>query len=143
MTGLLFILGGFLLFVVIATIPDTLRILRLRRERREKGVTREQFLSAFRQGEISDKISSAVYDYYSSRGVWKGFGFLPDDKYSKVLSDDPEDIEQDARTLVARLGLCMPPGYILAKWEKPIETLRDMVLWLDWVRQHQPAGCPR
>jgi hypothetical protein len=27
-----------------------------------------------------------------------------------------------------------------ARWMQPIQTLRDMVLWLNWVRQHQESA---
>jgi hypothetical protein len=137
MTGLLYILGGFLFLIIIATIVNSLRIRRLRREREGNGISSTQFVEAFSEHNVSPEIPTAVYDYYGSLGTWKGFKFLPDDKYSRVLYDDPEDIHRDAKILLERLGLHVPPTYILAKCEKQIETLRDMVLWLDCVRQHQ------
>ena len=33
----------------------------------------------------------------------------------------------------------MPPDYAADRTETRIRTLRDMVLWLNWVRQHQPS----
>jgi hypothetical protein len=122
---------------MLAMIASNSRLLWLRNKRRSKGFTRDEFIRVFRMQGISDNIPAAVYDYYGSRGIWKGFKFLPDDKYSKVLYDDPDDIEHDARILVERLRLQMPPSYLLARYAKPIETLHDMVRWLDWVRQHQ------
>jgi hypothetical protein len=32
------------------------------------------------------------------------------------------------------------PEYVRREYgAKPFVTVRDMVLWLDWIRQHQPA----
>ena len=63
-----------------------------------------------------------------------------DDTYSQLLRDDPDDIDEDARTLIERLKMRVLPEYILREYgSKPLVTLRDMVLWLDWIRQHQGA----
>jgi hypothetical protein len=40
---------------------------------------------------------------------------------------------------VRKLGMELPIEPVLREWEKPLETLRDMVLWLNWIRQHQSA----
>jgi hypothetical protein len=140
MMGLVYIFGGFLLFIGMWVAVDQLKLRRLRRQRQGHGFTKEQFVDAFRSLGVSDTISATVFDYYTSRGVWKGFPFSPNDAYSRVLYDDPQDIEDDARTLVARLGMQFLPEYVRREYgDRPIKTLRDMVLWLDWIRQHQPA----
>ena len=69
----------------------------------------------------------------------KEFSMAPDDDYEQVLSKGDEDIDDDARFLIKKLGMRMPPGYASARSETRIRTLRDMVLWLNWVRQHQPS----
>lgn len=140
MMGLVYIFGVFLLFIGVWVAIGQLKLRRLRRQRQGHGFTRQQFVDAFRPLGVSDAISATVFDYYTSRGVWKGFPLSPDDTYSQVLYDDPQDIEEDARTLVERLGMRFLPEYVRREYgDKPIKTLRDMVLWLEWMRQRQPA----
>jgi hypothetical protein len=97
--------------------------------------------SSFREIGIPENIPVAVYDYYGSQAAYKGFSFLPHDEYSKVLCDDPDDLDEDALAVLKRLGMVLLPEYILKqRGDEPIKTLRDMILWLDWVRQHQPVA---
>jgi hypothetical protein len=139
--GLLYIFGATSILVATWILVDRLRLRQLRRERQKMGRGRDQFLDAFQSVAIPLEIPSAVFEYYSSMRGWRDFPFAPDDMYSKVLHDDPWDLHNDELALVARLGMKLPPEYILRTWPgKSIETLRDMVMWLDWIRQHQPAG---
>jgi hypothetical protein len=139
MMGLLYIFGAFLLFVAIGIAIRKLRLRRLRNQREGKGFSREAFMEAFQQSDIPENIPAAVYDYYRSRKTWKDFPLAPDDKYSEVLCDDPCDVDGDAVALVQLLGMRLLPEYIRKEYgDRPIKTLRDMVLWLDWIRQHQP-----
>jgi hypothetical protein len=44
--------------------------------------------------------------------------------------------------LVKALKLELLTESMLRQWETPLETLRDMVLWLNWIRQRQARiGC--
>lgn len=139
--GFLYILGALLLFIFFGTLVGALRLRRIRRQRQGKGFSRADFVEYFRHLEIPAHIPAEVYDYYVGQKAWKDFPFSPDDKYSEVLCDDPIDMENDVRALVERLGMLFLPEYILRqRGDQPIETLRDMVLWLDWVRQHQPTA---
>jgi hypothetical protein len=138
---LLYIFAAIILLIALLAIESNLRLRRIRLGRKGKGFTRDQFVEAFRQIDIPDNIPAAVYDYYRSKKGWEDFPFLPDDEYSKVLYDDPDDLDEDALALIKCLGMAMLPEYILREWGyKPIKTLRDMVIWLDWIRQHQPAN---
>lgn len=138
---LLYIFAAIILFIALLTIEAHLRFRRIRLDRNGKGFTREQFVKAFQASGIPDDIPAAVYDYYRSQKGYADFSFLPDDEYSKVLYDDPDDLDEDARALVNHLGMVLPPNYILREWsDKPIKTLRDMIAWLDWIRQNQRAN---
>jgi hypothetical protein len=129
-----------LLFVGAYGVIDNLRLRRIRRGREGKGFTRERFIDSFRPFGVPDNIPATVFDYYTSGGIWKDFPLSPDDTYSQVLWDDPDDIDEDARTLIERLKMRVLPEYILREYgNKPLVTLRDMVLWLDWIRRHQGA----
>lgn len=130
-----------LLLIIVGVIVAQLRLRGLRHERQGKGFTREKFINAFHELGVPDDIPAAVYDYYTSQKAWKDFPFYPDDAYSEVLHDDPEDLDRDALALIQRLEMLLLPERILREYgDKPIKTLRDMVLWLDWVRQNQPAA---
>ena len=50
-----------------------------------------------------------------------------------------EDIDYDLEELVEKLGMEMPIEPILREWPTEVKTLRDMALWLEWVRQRQPS----
>lgn len=144
--GLLYIIGGFLLFIAVGAMWNDTKLRRLRRERQGKDFSREHFIEAFRQIGIPDEIPAAVYDYYGSKKQLKSFPFSADDTYAEILHDDPEDIDEDAIILVGKLGMLIVPGHIRKEFgEEPIRSLRQMVLWLDWMRQRQPksAGADR
>ncbi len=130
-TVLLYIFGAGIALVFIATIVHQLRL------HRHRGVSREDFVKEFRKLEIPDTIPAAVCDYYKSLAVSKRFTISPDDTYSDLFSDELEDIDDDAEHLVQKLGMQLPAESVLREWEKPLKTLRDMVLWLNWIHQHQ------
>jgi hypothetical protein len=143
MMGLVYIFGVFLLFIGVWVTVNQLKLRRLRRQRQGHGFMRKEFVEGFRSLGISEKIPGTVFDYYTSQSAWKNFPLSPDDTYSRVLCDDPEDIDDDARALLEQLGMQFPPEYVRREYgDKPIKTLRDMVLWLDWMRQHQRGTRP-
>ena len=140
LTAILYILCGTILLACVLTLLHYFKLRRLRRQRQGEDFTREKFIDSFRPLGVSDAIPAAVFDRYTSHGVWKDFPLSPDDTYSKLWIDDAEDTECDARILVEQLGMVFLPEYIRREYsDKPFVTVRDMVLWLDWVRQHQPA----
>jgi hypothetical protein len=147
--GLLYIFGGFALFIAAGALWNGVRLRRLRRERSGKGFTRERFIEAFRDLGIPDKIPAAVYDYYVSRKGLDEFPLSPEDTFATIHRDDPYDIDDDARALVDRLGMLHLSGGFRTLTapqhfsENPIATLRDMVLWLDWMRRNQPESVRR
>jgi hypothetical protein len=129
--GFLYIVAAFLAFIVITTVISELGL------SRHRGVSREAFIAEFTKLDVPETISAAVYDYYKSRVIWKAFTVSPNDTLAKLFSDYPEDLEDDAHELVRRAGMQMPNERVLCEWGKPFKTLGDMVLWLEWVRQHQ------
>ncbi len=136
--GLFYIFGAFILFIVLGMALNQFRLRRLKRARQSDEFSREKFIATFLQLGIPENIPSTVYDFYRSQGAWKNFPFSPDDTYAEVLRQAPEDMQNDGIAILDRLGLRLPPEYIRREWgERPIETLRDMVIWLDWLRQHQ------
>lgn len=129
--------------------------------RKHRGVSREEFVKAFSGTEIPVEIPATVYDFYKKRVVFKDFSIAPDDTYEEALHKCEEDIEDDARFLMKELGLKPPSLEVQQQWSQqvlsaraksqpgprfsadsskllqPIQSVRDMVLWLNWVRQHR------
>jgi len=129
--------------------------------RKHRGISREEFIKAFSQTEVPAEIPATVYDFYTKRVVFQHFSIAPDDSYREALHECEEDIEDDARFLLQKLGLKPPSLEVHQQWSEqvlstraksqsvptflldstkllqPIQTVRDMVLWLNWVRQHQ------
>jgi hypothetical protein len=132
--------------------------------RKHRGVSREEFIKAFSGTEIPAEIPATVYDFYKKGVVFKDFGIAPDDNYEEALHKCEEDIEDDAGFFLNKLGFRPLSLELQQKWNEqvlysgwrsergpnfsadpnkllqPIQTVRDMVLWLDWVRQHQNPG---
>jgi hypothetical protein len=121
-------------FVVIAIIA----FFGQRRLGKHQGVSREEFVAAFANTNVPPAIAGSVYDYYKSRVFSKQFSVGPDDDYEEILSEGEEDIDDDAQFLFKKLHLKIPLDYATVRSETRIRTLRDMVVWLNWVRQHQP-----
>jgi hypothetical protein len=108
---------------------------------------------------VPKHLPGAVYDYYKGSGNLR---IAPDDAYQELLKGEA-DIAVDAELLVRKLELKpLPQGALIewatefrtrqrtsapapnfqassASWTQPIQTVGDMVLWLDWVRSHQPS----
>jgi hypothetical protein len=53
-----------------------------------------------------------------------------------------EDTDIDMEELAQRLSIELPIEAVLREWEKPLETLSDVVRRLDWVRQKQTSNTP-
>lgn len=149
---LLYVLIGTLIFVAIAFVIGQFRY------GKHRGVSREEFVRTFTDRGVPSEIPSAVYDLYKSRVINKEFSVAPDDEYS-TLSAGEDEIYDDAEFLLEKLNLKPPSKELQLQWiqliiasrraeaapgfgvdSSSILTLSDMVLWLDWVRQHQPAN---
>jgi hypothetical protein len=129
--------------------------------RKHRGVSRDEFIKAFSGDEVPAEIPATVYDFYKKGIVFKDFSIAPDDTYDEALHKCEEDIGDDAGFLMKKLGLKPLPLEVQQQWSEhilssraksqmgpmfsadstkslqPIQTVRDMVLWLNWVRQHQ------
>ena len=123
---------------------------------RHRGVSREEFIRAFQGSGVPSEIPAAVYDFYKSQVPGQDHSVAPDDEYSD-LDEGEDEIAHDAESLMQKLKLQPPTEELQLQWiqkviasrrakaapgsgvdSTPILTLRDMVLWLDWLRQHQP-----
>ena len=125
------------------------------RRRKHKGVSREEFIRAFATDGIPQEILDAVYRFFTRSWFFGNLTIAPDDSL-----ECEADVEDDAVLLMKKLGLKPPSEEVRLSWNEeirasrgrpsdaprfstdsnppsPIQTVRDMVLWLNWVRQHQ------
>jgi hypothetical protein len=129
--GFVYILAGFLILILVWSAVDQIRL------SRHRGVSRESFIGEFTATGVPAEIPAAVYDHYESLSVSKHFSIAPDDSYRGTFHEAHEDVDDDAEDLVKALKMELPTESVLRQWETPLETLRDMVLWLNWIRERQ------
>jgi hypothetical protein len=158
--GISLVLAGFGVFIAIAAFVFDLR------RRKHRGVSRAEFVRAFAQTGTT-AIPEAVYNFYTRSWFFGNLTIAPDDSLERLFNEGEEDVEDDAALLMKKLGLKPPSAEARLSWNEeirasrgrpsdvprfstdsnppsPIQTVRDMVLWLDWVReQQQPAASPR
>ncbi|MGP0017571.1 MAG: hypothetical protein ACLPHP_03285 [Candidatus Sulfotelmatobacter sp.] len=129
--GLVYILAGFLILIFVWSAVDQIRL------SRHRGVSRESFIGEFTAAGIPAEIPGAVCDHYVSLCVSRHFSIAPDDSFPRTFRQAHEDVDDDAEDLVKALKMELPTESVLRQWETPLETLRDMVLWLNWIRERQ------
>ena len=61
----------------------------------------------------------------------------PTDSLERTYKTVDEDAEENLKEILQRLGLEIPHSGVLQEWDRPIETLSDVVRWVDWVRAKQ------
>jgi hypothetical protein len=151
--GISLVLAGSGVVIAIATLVFDVR------RRKHRGVSREEFVRAFAQTG-TPAIPEAVYNFYTRSWFFGNLTIAPDDSLERLFNEGEEDVEDDAALLMKKLGLRPPSEEVRLRWNEeirtsrgkpsdaprfstdsnqpsPIQTVRDMVLWLDWVRQHQ------
>jgi hypothetical protein len=111
--------------------------LHLKRLKEHTGLSREEFVGHFEALGVAPEIVGAVYDQFQKLGVWKGFKPSPTDTLEGTYKTGDEDLEDNVREVLQWLGFEMPHSGILREWTGPLETLSDVVLWVDWVRTKQ------
>jgi hypothetical protein len=129
--GFVYILAGFLILVLVWSAVDQIRL------SRHRGVSRESFIGEFTAAGVPAEIPAAVYDHYVSLCVSRHFSIAPDGSLRRILGQEHEDVDDDAEDLVKALKMELPTESVLRQWETPLETFRDVVLWLNWIRQRQ------
>jgi hypothetical protein len=107
--------------------------LHLRRLKRHEGTTRADFTRYFQASAVSSEISGTVYDHFQKLGVWKVFMPKPSDTLEGTYKIIDEDVEDNLKIILQQLGHEMPHSGIMAEWVAPVETLDDVVRFIDWV----------
>jgi hypothetical protein len=131
-TALLFI-GGFVILAIGSWLGH------LRRLRRHTGQKRSEFTTEFSTAGFSSAVAGAVYDHFKRMGVWKNFCPAPSDTLEQTYQTVDEDVDDNLEEILKQLGYEMPNSAILREWERPVETLSDVVEWLDWAVKKQAS----
>jgi 2-polyprenyl-6-methoxyphenol hydroxylase-like FAD-dependent oxidoreductase len=111
--------------------------LHLKRLKDHVGMTRDEFVAQFQSTGVATAIAAAVYDQFQKLGIWKEFMPSPGDTLEKTYKTVDEDVEENLKAILQRLGFEMPNSGTLQEWDGPLETLSDVVRWVDWVRTKQ------
>ncbi len=125
-------------FVVLAIVSWIRQVWRLRKH---TGLSRTEFISHFEQMGISPAVPGLVYDHFRSMGIWNNFVPSPSDSLERTYKTVDEDVSDNLNDILRKLGCEMPNSAILKQWGRPIESLSDVVAFIDWVKklQGQPA----
>jgi hypothetical protein len=145
---------AFVIFIAVAAFVSDLR------RPKRKGVSREEFVRGFALDGVPEEISEAVYRFLTRSWFWASLTVAPDDSLLDVLDMGEEGVQEAAPLLLRTLRL-EPPSeearlqwmdevralrqkgaersypFPSSQWTQPIQTVGELVLWLDWVRQHQ------
>ena len=104
-----------------------------------RGIPREEFVRALASEGIPGQISGAVYDYYQRESSTASFQVSPDFSLTTVFRRSHEDVDDDVREILGTLGLQLPPEAVLRQWPNPLSTVRDVVNWVNWVKERQSS----
>lgn len=129
---LLFILAGVLIVIIAIAWARHLGQLS-----KHQGLNRDEFISYFTRLGLSAATAAAVFDQFHKLGVWKGFMPDPSDRLEDTYKIVDEDVDYTLTDILDRLGLEMPDSSALADWDAPLETLEDVVRWVEWARKKQ------
>lgn len=102
-----------------------------------RGVAKEEFTEKLADLGVSADVSGAVYDYYRKESTMASFQVAPDFSLTTLFKKSHEDIDDDAQQILTNLGLRLPDQSILRQWTDPLTTVRDMVLWINWIKNQQ------
>jgi hypothetical protein len=118
-------------FVALAAFSVCLHALRLRRH---AGLSRADFVAHFAAAGVVPEVSAAVYDHFRRLGIWRSFSPSPSDRLDDTYKTVDEDVMQNLQQILDALGFEMPNSRILGQWKCPVQTLADVVNWVNWVK---------
>jgi len=103
------------------------------------GIPREEFIEALANEGIPAEISGAVYDITNANRRQLRFQVSPDFSLTTVFRKSHDDVDDDVRQILGTLNLQLPPEAILRHWPNPLSTVRDVVDWVNWVKERQSS----
>jgi hypothetical protein len=111
--------------------------------RRRAGWPLDRFVAEFEKAGVPPEISGTVYEYYRNHSVVPSYRVAPDDSLGRIYGASHEEVDDAAQAITERLGIKLPEERVLRAWPTPLETVRDMVLWTNWVRNPIENNLPR
>lgn len=133
-TGMICVAGVIVVFLICGALFYQLRLKQLR-----GGWAREIFVKEFLLLQIPERVSGAVYDHYCRHSIFKSFRVRPDDSLWKVYAASHDEVDETALELCNQIGVSIPAESVLEQWPTALQTVSDMVLWLDWVRKQSTS----
>lgn len=104
------------------------------------GITKDEFVLECTLSGTSADVASAVYDYYQRESTTASFQVPPEFSLMTVFRKSHEDVDDDVREILNSLGFQLPPESVLRQWPNPLESVRDVVKWISWVKEKQSSN---
>jgi hypothetical protein len=104
------------------------------------GVTKDDFVQALTKSGASADVAAAVYDYYKRESTTASFQVSPDFSLRTVFRKSHEDVDEDVREILNGLGFHLPSESVLRQWPNSLESVRDVVKWISWVKERQASN---
>lgn len=125
------------IFVAVCVVVGVIWLRQRVRLVKHQGFNRTEFVDHFQADGIAAIISGAVYDHFAQMAGVKGFQPAPTDTFEETFKMTGEDIDDELDELLQKMGWEMPHSGMLREWDGSLETLSDVVRWVDWVRTKQ------
>jgi hypothetical protein len=109
------------------------------RLRRHAGLSRVGFVEHCERAGLSPDVAAAVYECFQPRFILKEYEIAPSDQIDDVPTiGDGYDLDEALEEVYRKVGCELPSSRILKRWETPVETLEDLVRWVDWIGAQYP-----
>ena len=135
----IWLVGGIIacvVFVIVCSAAGGV-IHRRRLRRKTGGLSRDRFVSKLEARAVDPSVAGAVYDHYKKDSEVPDYLVSPKDEVDEDYWLVDEDLEDDLAEIVRECSLELPPEDARREWSKPLRTVEDVVLWVDWVRRRQ------
>ena len=138
MTGwtlLKFVVLGVIGFVLFCIIDDRVFTRKLRRK---TGWSRSRFIAAFELKGVDPRDAGVVHDFFQQWWDVRDYLVSPQDDLEKDYHFASIEYYESFTSILEQCSLELPPERIRLQWPGgPLQTVEDVVLWVDWVRHQQ------
>lgn len=115
--------------LLVAVVAGALLYREERRMTHRQGASREEFVSALGPRGVGPEIAERVFEYYCGFGCLHPAAIQPFDRRKDLFRGDGDDIADDVRLILGRLGYPTPTDREMHEaWMKlgSVETLADI-----------------
>lgn len=131
-----FIVLGVIGFVLVCIIYDRVHTRKLRRK--TSGWSKSRFIAAFETRGVDPRDAGVVYDFFQKWWGVRDYLVSPQDDLDKDYDFASIEYYDSAVSILEQCSLELPPERTLLQWPGgPVQTVEDLVLWVDWVRHRQ------